>query len=86
MTNLELMKRQREFAKTPFGKRARIFSVIPFFIALITLIFLVLSRDNENALITILCLNSFCFSIIGTCITQLQYGKMLNDYLKEKNK
>lgn len=86
MKDLELIKKQHEFAKTPFGRRAKIFSIFPLLIAAVLLVFYCLALDNENTLIQVLYFLGFCISMIGLCITQLQYGKMLNDYLKENNK
>ena len=86
MKDSELIKKQNEFAKTSFGKRAKVFSICPFLFAACLLVLCGLNLNNENTLIPVLYFLGFCISTIVGCITQLQYGKMLNDYIKENNK
>jgi len=75
---LELMKLNREFAKTQFGRRARIFSMLPYIVFVIKL-FLVLFVDNYEYNST-----DFILIFLGAMITQLQYGNMLKDFINSK--
>ena len=77
---LELMKLNREFSKTQFGRRARIFSMLPYIVFVVKL-FLVLFIDNYQYNST-----DFILIFLGAMITQLQYGNMLKDYVNSKNK
>ena len=74
----ELMKLNREFAKTQFGRRARIFSMLPYIVFVVKL-FLVLFVENYEYNST-----DFILIFLGAMITQLQYGNMLKDYVNSK--
>ena len=82
----ELNKLHNEFNSTSFGKRAKIFSMLPFGGVILALI-LVAVDVVENDGITIignmwLCLCFLSLSILA--ITQLQYGNMLKEYAQSK--
>jgi len=74
----ELIKLNREFAKTQFGRRARIFSLLPYIVFLVKL-FLVLFVDSYQYNST-----DFILIFLGAMITQLQYGNMLKDFINSK--
>ena len=75
---LEMMKLNREFSKTQFGRRARIFSILPY-IVFVAKLFLILFIDEYKYNST-----DFIIIFIGAMITQLQYGNMLKDYTNSK--
>ena len=87
MKDSELIKLQFEFARTPFDIRAKVFSIIPLLLFLYFIVSFFASRGGsmEQELRFILLTNA-CISLVGTCIAQLQYGKMLNDYINARIK
>lgn len=72
----ELMKLNREFVKTQFGKRARIFSLLPSMVFAIYMVRAMITSDFNSTNMILL--------FLGACITQFQYGNMLKDYIKSK--
>ena len=90
----EIEEIHNEFNKTDFGKRAKIFSMIPFFSGYICLLMLFIvtiggaitnSEESIFSPIVIVLLSlaaMLCFSI--GAIRQLQYGKMLKEYVESK--
>lgn len=72
----EIMKLNKEFTKTQFGMRARIFSFVPYIIFVIYLIIAILGNEYNAT--------NFLLILVGSSITQLQYGNMLKDYINSK--
>ena len=84
MKESDLIRKQVEFAKTPFGKRAKIFSVFPMVIAVIFFVAYMFLGNSEDTIVPNLYLIGFGFALLGTCIAQLLYGIMLNNYINNK--
>ena len=96
----EIEKFHNEFNKTDFGKRAKLFSIMPIFLAYVgfatALIIIVadIASDLVSAEGIFSSAELIVFSIMGVsaillsvgCVTQLQYGKMLNDYIASKKR
>ena len=83
----EVVSAHNEFNNTDYGKRAKVFSVLPIICGFIWLILLIIyiienSEDSIFALTLILGMATLNFSV--GCITQLQYGKMLKEYVESK--
>lgn len=78
MKSKEVHKLHNEFNKTDFGKRAKIFSMLPAVSLLITIIY---DLANKGGIICA-CFIFLNLAILG--ITQLQYGNMLKDYAQSK--
>lgn len=86
LKNEDLVKKADEFSKTPFGHRAKAFSLIPFCLsALCFLIFIILDFVGEVQIIAAISALGCIVSFSIGCIAQLQYGNMLKDYI-ESNK
>ena len=83
MKNTELMKQQHEFTKTAFGIRAKIFSIIPLLIAIILFVMASTTPEGKGEIEAIYYIGC-SLAAIGECITQLQYGRMVNEYIKSK--
>lgn len=84
LKNKEVVKMHDEFNKTNFGARAYFFSICPMIIGLIFLIASVSFYYFYDRLSGIICALGFGLSYLILCITQLQYGKMLRDYIESK--
>jgi len=82
LKNKELVKLQKEFKKTAFGRRAKMLSMLPtiFFMgfAIAVAIGLVKGEISQGELL------GYIVSGIGSCIVQLMYGNMLKDYINSK--
>ena len=79
LKNKELMKLHNEFNKTAFGRRAKIFSMIPMVLCVIFILFYTfLPSESLYTRFGVI------ISLIGTSITQLIYGNMLKDYINAK--
>lgn len=81
LKNRELIKLHKEFNKTSFGKRAKIFSTLPLFVFILLAIFYCFATEELLSNIRI----SLIISLIGGCISQLMYGNMLKDFIDQKN-
>lgn len=86
MTNGDLMKKQREFTKTSFGIRAKTFAIFPMFVAIAFFVAALLTKDLEDSLVSTLYVMGFGFSLIGTCIAQLLYARLLKDFITDEKK
>ena len=82
LKNSELVKLQKEFKKTAFGRRAKNLSMLPtiFFIGYSVAIAISLIRGEVAQEQWI----AYVISGIGSCIAQLIYGNMLKDYINAK--
>ena len=82
LKNKELVNLQKEFKKTAFGKRAKIWSSVPVLFMIVFAFGFSASiiRDSISNELR-LC---FVISIVGSCIAQLMYGNMLKDYINSK--
>ena len=74
----ELRKLHNEFNKTAFGKRAKVFSMLPAFSLIITIVEDLV--NNGGTLYT--CFILLNLALLG--VTQLIYGNMLKDYINSK--
>ena len=74
----------QNFNKTGLGKRAYVFSLLPMFIFVILLVMgIILSILKDDIDVTTIVAFAGAFiSYAITCITQLQYGALLKDYIK----
>ena len=83
----EFYKTKYEFACTPAGVRAGFFVLIPFlvFVFFLTAYFITGGSNMEQVCRYILLTNA-SIALVGTCIAQLQYGKLVDDYIKTKSK
>ena len=86
----EIEKAHNEFSKTDFGRRAKIFSMIPFITGYMLLLMLFVtiiinSLDSVFSTIEIIIfpLMAMLSFSIGS-IAQLQYCKMLKEYIETK--
>lgn len=90
----EIEAAHNEFNKTNYGKRVKIFSMLPFFAGYILLLMLfvviiggAIANSEESifspTVIILLSSMSILSFSIGS-ITQLQYGKMLKEYVESK--
>ncbi len=86
MKDKDLFKIQKEFASTPFGKRAKIFSIAPLIMGMLILVGYALSIGDDNIIVSTLYLMGCVICIVGACITQMQYGILLKDYIDSKKK
>lgn len=78
LNDKELRKLHNEFNKTTFGRRAKIFSMLP----AVSLIFTIVEDlVNEGGTICT-CFILLNFALLG--ISQLIYGNMLKDYIHDK--
>lgn len=78
----DYVKKNKEFSKTPFGRRAKIFSVLPLFVCIFCILGCVISFVvDENSYIGNMFILGGLISYVGGCITQLQYGNMLKEYI-----
>lgn len=75
--NKEVRDLHDEFNKTSFGRRAKIFSVLPLVGAVISLF---LAVSGEEAVL----FNFFLINCAFTAVTQMQYGSMLKDFANSK--
>ena len=90
----EIKKMHDEFNKTDYGKRAKAFSVLPLLAGFIWLVFLIASfyinniADTEEVVFDmteiILLSGLATINISIGCITQLQYGRVLKEYIESK--
>ena len=82
LKNKELVKLQKEFKQTAFGKRAKMLSMLPtiFFIgfSIAVAIGLINGEISQGEWL------GYIISGIGSCIAQLMYGNMLKDYINAK--
>ena len=78
----EIKKLHDEFNKTDFGRRAKVFSIVPFIIALLFIVGSIVTALDGGITLIFDC--SVLLSILFGCITQLQYGNMLKDYASTK--
>lgn len=80
----EVHKAFQNFNKTGLGKRAYVFSLMPMFVAGILFvlgIILSIMKDDIDVTTIIAFTGAFISYVLG-CITQLQYGALLKDYIK----
>ena len=78
----EVHKLHNEFNKTDFGRRAKIFAMLPLWGAVASLILFVIediAKDGGYLFLGLVFLNMALFGI-----SQLQYGNMLKDYAQSK--
>ncbi len=82
----EVRKLHNEFNKTDFGKRAKLFSMLPFLGVIFSVIFALLEfAQNDGESINVCLFLSLAFLSDGLfAISQLQYGNMLKDYANTK--
>lgn len=86
LKNIEVMNIHNEFNKTGFGWRAKFFSIGPLFIGILFLIAgFIFFGIYENIEAGLICALGAGISYIGLCITQLQYGSLLKEYIDSKN-
>ena len=80
----EVKKVAQDFNKTGFGRRAYVFSLLPMFIFVILLVMgIILSILKDDIDVTTIVAFAGAFiSYAIKCITQLQYGALLKDYIK----
>lgn len=82
LKNEELVKLQKEFKKTAFGRRAKMLSVLPtiFFIgfSIAVAIGITTGEISQGEWL------GYIISGIGSSIAQLMYGNMLKDYINAK--
>lgn len=76
LSTWQIMKLDWEFAKTNFGRRAKLFSIASSILFLILFIKDVCGYDINSTNLTLL--------FLGTCIAQLQYSNMLKSYFNSK--
>ena len=84
----DLVKKKEEFSKTPFGHRAKIFSAFPFFVSIFCgffyIFFMCLNyldiEENYYVICNMYFLGLIISFVVG-CITNLQYGNMLKEYI-----
>ena len=80
-------KLKYEFAKTPEGVRAGFYAIFPLILCIFFVIAFFASQGSDmDSFGHYLLLNNACISLVGTCITQLQYQKLLNDYILSNKK
>ncbi len=101
MNNDEITKAHNDFNKTAYGRRAKLFSIIPIFLAYVgfaaAIILMIADGISDiygngedifagsGALILVVLLMAALNLSIG-CIVQMQYGKMLNEFVSNKTK
>ena len=78
----EVNELHNEFSKTDFGRRAKVFSMLPFVGAIVSLILLVVEDIMKDGSYLFLGLTFLNISLLA--ISQLQYGNMLKDYAQSK--
>ena len=78
MKSKEVHKLHNEFNKTDFGRKVKIFSMLPAVSLIFTIIF-ALANDGNTICTCFILLN---LALLG--ITQLQYGNMLKEYVQSK--
>ncbi len=77
----EFSKIKYEFACTPEGVRAGFFVTIPLLLFVFFLVIFLATRGSDmDQVCRYIILTNATISLIGTCIAQLQYGKMVSDY------
>ena len=92
LNNEELNKYAQELNKTPFGIRASIFSLIPFVGFCLSLFFFIffavissVPSIEENFVFAIyLSILATVLCFLTWCITQLQYGRYLKEFIESK--
>lgn len=77
MTDKEVRDLHDEFNKTGFGRRAKIFSVLPLICAVISLLIAINGEDS-------VLFNFFLINCAFAAVTQMQYGNMLKDFTSSK--
>lgn len=78
----EVNELHNEFSKTDFGRRAKVFSMLPFVGAIVSLILFVVEDIMKDGSYLFLGLTFLNISLLA--ISQLQYGNMLKDYAQSK--
>ena len=78
----EVNELHNEFSKTDFGRRAKVFSMLPFVGAIVSLILFVVEDIMKDGSYLLLGLTFLNISLLA--ISQLQYGNMLKDYAQSK--
>ena len=76
LSTWQVMKLNWEFAKTSFGRRAKLFSMAPSIVFIILFIKAIRGDDVNSTNLVLL--------FLGTCIVQFQYGNMLKSYFNSK--
>ncbi len=83
----EFSKIKYEFACTPVGVRSGFFVVIPLLLFIFFLVASFASRGSDlEQVCRYIILTNATISLVGTCIAQLQYGKLVNDYINSNSK
>ena len=77
MSDKEIRDLHDDFNKTAFGKRAKIFSIVPLIGAIISLF---MAINGEEAVL----FNFFLVNCAFAAVTQMQYGAMLKEYASSK--
>ena len=93
LNNKELKEVSKEFDKTAYGSKCKLFIFLPlvmiFFLILMLVGLLVLSDEYTNDNITLIYTGIFVSAIAIIqgliCMSQLHYGKMLKEYVDSKN-
>ena len=84
----KLTKYVKEFANTALGRRVTIFAYLPLYFSAICGCFAVIYQiiiPEENLSIFTLTFGAVAIiSLLIACITQLQYGKYLKEYIESK--
>ena len=78
----EVHELHNEFNKTDFGRRAKIFAMVPEVGAVVSLILFVIEDVMKDDGYLFLGLTFLNMSLLA--ISQLQYGNMLKDYAQSK--
>lgn len=86
LNNKELQKYSKEFNKTPFGFKVRVFSMLPICIAIIFLLVTIINYIIYQTGLDDPILTFSYFSILISCVAQLQYGRYLKDYIELQKK
>lgn len=82
LENDDINKLDNEFSKTNFGKRAKVFSLLPFFGVIISFTIFIINdilNDVDYIFVGFSLLNLALFGV-----TQLYYGNMLKEYAQSK--
>ena len=83
----EYSKVKYDFACTPAGVRAGVFVTIPLILFVFFLVAFIVSRGSEmEQACRYILLTNATISLIGTCIAQMQYGKLVDDFNKSNKK
>lgn len=78
----ELQELDTEFSKTDFGRRAKFFSILPFWCAVFALLAFVVDDILGDGCHLFCCLIFLNVAIFG--IAQLHYGNLLKEYIQSK--